>query len=77
LDIGQKLVTSAPAAGRSTASSGPADGSYRVRPGDTLAVIANRFNVSVKDLMDWNGLKSSRIRAGAYLRVRSDAGGDD
>lgn len=70
LDIGQKLLTSAPSASQG-------NGSYKIRNGDTLAVIASRFNVSVKDLMAWNGLTSTRIRAGNYLRVRSDAGGDD
>jgi len=76
LDIGQKIVTVAPRAGNSGGSSA-GDGTYRIRNGDTLAVIADRFNVSVKDLMSWNGLKSTRIRAGSYLRVRSDSGGDD
>jgi len=70
LDIGQKLLTAAPSA---------TNGTYKIRNGDTLAVIASRFKVSVKDLMAWNGLTSTRIRAGTYLRVRSGsgAGGDD
>ncbi len=79
LDIGQRIITAAPrtSSNRSSGNSGGGSGTYRIRNGDTLAVIADRFNVSVKDLMSWNGLKSTRIRAGSYLRVRSDAGGDD
>ncbi len=68
LSIGQKLVTAPPSA---------QNGTYKIRNGDTLAVIASRFNVSVEDLIAWNGLSSTQIRAGTYLRVRSDAGGDD
>ena len=43
---------------------------YKIRQGDTLAVIARRLGVTVADLQAWNGLTSSRIRAGKYLIVR-------
>lgn len=43
---------------------------YRIRSGDTLATIADRFGVSVRELMAWNGLRNSRIRAGDYLTIR-------
>ncbi|RMF73010.1 MAG: LysM peptidoglycan-binding domain-containing protein [Acidobacteria bacterium] len=47
-----------------------ADGTYRVRRGDTLSVIARRFGVSVRQLQDWNALgRSTRIVAGQRLRV--------
>lgn len=68
LSIGQKLHTAAPRA---------AGGDYQIRPGDTLAVIARRFNVSVQELMSWNGLTSTEITAGRSLRVRPEAGGDN
>ena len=42
---------------------------YKIRQGDTLAVIARRLGVTVADLKAWNGLTSSRIRAGKYLIV--------
>lgn len=44
---------------------------YRVRSGDSLSVIARRFNVTVADLKRWNGLRSSSIRAGRTLVIRS------
>jgi membrane-bound lytic murein transglycosylase D len=40
---------------------------YKVRRGDTLARIAQRFAVSVEHLMTANGLKSSALRAGQQL----------
>ena len=53
-------------------------GGYRIRSGDTLNVIASRFGVTVAELKAWNGLRSSRIRAGRYLNVKppsSDSAG--
>ena len=45
---------------------------YKVRSGDTLTQIANRFRVTVESLMIANGLRSSALRVGqqivAYVR---------
>jgi membrane-bound lytic murein transglycosylase D len=43
---------------------------YKVRRGDTLTEIAQRFGVSVRDLMDTNNLRNSVIHAGQILLVR-------
>ena len=43
--------------------------SYRVRRGDTLAGIADRFNVNAEDLRRWNRLRSSHVSRGMVLRV--------
>jgi membrane-bound lytic murein transglycosylase D len=46
---------------------------YHVRHGDTLSEIADRFNVSVRQLTTWNGLRqSSTLRTGQRLVVYSD-----
>ena len=42
---------------------------YRVRRGDTLAGIARRFGVSVRELMAVNGLRNSRVFVGQRLRI--------
>jgi len=43
---------------------------YTVKSGDTLSGIANRYRVSVKNLMRWNGLRSAnRLRVGQKLRI--------
>jgi LysM repeat protein len=47
----------------------PAD-RYKIRRGDNLASIAKRFEVSVSDLQEWNGLRGAKIAAGDYLTVR-------
>ena len=46
---------------------------YKVRRGDTLSEIADRFDVSVRELMTWNRLRqSSSLRAGQRLVVYTD-----
>ena len=42
---------------------------YRVRRGDTLSGIAQRFRVRMAELRRWNGLTSSRILAGQRLSI--------
>lgn len=42
---------------------------YKVRKGDTLTDIAQRFGVSVRELMDTNNLRNSVIHAGQILLV--------
>ena len=46
------------------------DGRYRVRWDDTLWYIARRFGLGIRDLMELNGLRNSRIYAGQVLIVR-------
>jgi membrane-bound lytic murein transglycosylase D len=80
LSIGEQLViwTNGPA--RPTASDtapGPADRlqsvTYTVRSGDSLYVIAQRFNVAVADLRRWNNIaEGSYLQPGQRLRVRVD-----
>lgn len=42
---------------------------YRVRSGDYLGKIAQRYGVSVSQLKRWNGLRSSRLRIGQRLTI--------
>lgn len=46
---------------------------YRVKKGDTLISIANRFNVSVDDIVEWNKIKKKKIdniHEGEYLIIK-------
>ena len=47
-----------------------AEGAYRVRWGDTLGEIARRFGMGLRELMDLNGMRNSRIFAGQLLVIR-------
>jgi membrane-bound lytic murein transglycosylase D len=42
---------------------------YRVRSGDYLGKIANRYGVSVNSIKRWNGLKSNNLRVGQRLTI--------
>lgn len=42
---------------------------YRVRRGDTLVTVADRFGVTVEQLRSWNHLRSNAVAAGRSLRV--------
>jgi len=73
LRAGQKLIVSGQPRAAAVASAAPADGSgrrvtYTVRTGDTLYGIARVLQVTVADLMGWNGLgKRSIIKPGQQL----------
>lgn len=43
--------------------------SYRVRSGDVLGSIAQRYRVGLTDLKKWNGLRSNMIRIGQELVI--------
>jgi membrane-bound lytic murein transglycosylase D len=42
---------------------------YRVRRGDTLSGIADRFSLSMEDIRKWNRLRTNRVRRGMVLRI--------
>ncbi len=42
---------------------------YKVKSGDVLGSIANRYNVSVSDIKKWNRLRSNTIRIGQNLSI--------
>lgn len=42
---------------------------YRVRNGDYLGKIANKFGVRVRDVKRWNGLRNNRLRIGQRLYI--------
>jgi membrane-bound lytic murein transglycosylase D len=42
---------------------------HRIRAGETLTAIAQRYNTTVEDLMSWNNLSGTRLAAGNSLTV--------
>lgn len=71
LQRGQRLVIPATASMRPQAEAGasPSGQSYRVRSGDTLTSIAAAHGVTVRALMQKNGLSSSRLRVGQTIAI--------
>jgi membrane-bound lytic murein transglycosylase D len=77
LIAGARLEIPGSGSGSSSASSGPKETSrvtYQVKRGDTLSEIADRFDVSVRELMTWNRLRqASSLQAGQRLVVYTDS----
>jgi membrane-bound lytic murein transglycosylase D len=72
-----KVVAASRGAGRSAAASTATSTDrefvrYRIRRGDTLSSIAEEHGTTVRKLQAWNGLKGTRITAGAVLRIYQD-----
>src|SRR5580700_3234990 len=66
LDAGEKLIIPATQAPMETKRRLV---SYRVRRGDTLLGIADRFSVDSEDVRKWNHLKSNKVGRGMVLRI--------
>ena len=74
LRTGMKLTIPVAGSSVATVAAQAPHTTYKVRSGDTLSEIAERFNVTVNQLMTWNRLRtSSALRAGQRLVVYADA----
>jgi membrane-bound lytic murein transglycosylase D len=76
LTAGDRLEVPGGGAGGSKSGSSASENTrvtYKVRSGDTLSEIADKFNVSVSQLMSWNRMRQpSSLRAGQKLIVYTD-----
>ena len=63
-----------PEPARPAAPRGVPGGVYQVRSGDTLADISKRYGVSVEQLQQWNGLRTTRLVIGQRLRLEARPG---
>src|SRR5580692_1263540 len=70
LDVGEKLIipAAAPAETKSRLVR------YRVRKGDTLGGIADRFSVPTEDVRKWNHMKTNHVSRGMVLRIYTVGG---
>lgn len=73
LGVGARLEIPGSGAGPAAAPAERTRMTYHVRKGDTLSEIAEKFNVSVRQLMTWNRIRhSSSLRAGQRLVVYAE-----
>ncbi len=61
---------------RATGATGVEHADYVVVAGDTLTAIGKRFDATVAELREWNGLTSDALRIGQPLNVKSPHGLD-
>ena len=45
---------------------------HTIRSGESVGLIANKYNVSVANLRSWNHIKGNNIQAGKKLKIYSD-----
>jgi len=76
IKVGQKLKVKASAATAAAKSSAPAESydgeyvTYTIQSGDSFYTIAKNYpGISAQDIMDFNGLTSSKIRPGMKIRI--------
>jgi membrane-bound lytic murein transglycosylase D len=74
LKVGQVLKVPGPGESRSSTDTGSLL-VHKVAKGDTLSGIAAKYNVSVNQLRQWNGLSSSQIQVGMRLKIRQGGQG--
>jgi membrane-bound lytic murein transglycosylase D len=48
---------------------------HKVRKGETIRAIGNKYGVSIAGIRKWNGLKSNKLTAGKRLIIYTDNGG--
>ena len=71
--VGQKLKVSGKAASPPAPKPTASTGTYTVKSGDSLGLIASRYKMSAAALKQLNGLKSDVIYVGQKLKVSSQA----
>jgi membrane-bound lytic murein transglycosylase D len=50
---------------------------YKVNPGETLGQIADKFNVRISDIKNWNNISGDKIIAGSRLKIYSNKSVND
>ncbi|MBV6479707.1 MAG: hypothetical protein HGGPFJEG_02498 [Ignavibacteria bacterium] len=71
---GQKLKINGVSESKNTKSSASKK-THKVKKGETLAGIANSYNVSLSDLKKWNNIKSDKLLIGQVLKLYDDNSG--
>lgn len=50
---------------------------YKIKPGDSIGGIAEKYGVKVSDIRNWNNISGNKIMAGSTLKIYSDANVND
>jgi membrane-bound lytic murein transglycosylase D len=50
---------------------------YKIKPGDSIGGIAEKYGVKVSDIRNWNNISGYKILAGSTLKIYSDANVND
>jgi len=50
---------------------------YKIKPGESIGSIANKYGVKVSEIQKWNNISGNKILAGNTLKIYSDANVND
>lgn len=50
---------------------------YKIKPGDSIGGIAEKYGVKVSDIRNWNNISGNKILSGSTLKIYSDANVND
>lgn len=50
---------------------------YKIKPGDSIGQIAEKFGVKISDIQRWNNISGNKILSGSTLKIYSDANVND
>ncbi len=50
---------------------------YKIKPGDSIGSIAEKYGVKISDIQNWNNISGNKILAGKTLKIHSDANVND
>ncbi|MEO8233156.1 MAG: LysM peptidoglycan-binding domain-containing protein [Ignavibacteriota bacterium] len=50
---------------------------YKIKPGDSIGSIADKYGVKISDIQNWNNISGNKILAGKTLKIYSDANIND
>ncbi|MFJ7921328.1 LysM peptidoglycan-binding domain-containing protein [Lysinibacillus fusiformis] len=73
LDIQKQATSDSKKPSVPSTSSKPTTTSHTVAKGDTLSKIAKQYNVTIKDIMNWNKLEKDTIYIGQVLKMSPGA----
>ncbi|MDP2362557.1 MAG: LysM peptidoglycan-binding domain-containing protein, partial [Ignavibacteria bacterium] len=45
---------------------------YKIKPGDSIGSIAEKYGVKVSDIQRWNSISGNKILSGSTLKIYSD-----
>lgn len=69
--------TSNPSYGDNTTKNSSNVNYYKIKSGDSIGSIAEKYGVKVSDIRNWNNISGNKILAGSTLKIYSDANVND
>ncbi len=69
--------TSSPSYGDNTTKNSSNVNYYKIKSGDSIGSIAEKYGVKVSDIRNWNNISGNKILAGSTLKIYSDANVND